>query len=100
MTKNVSFQTAPKKLAALDRLAKARDCDRSEVINDAIDTYLDVQDWQTEYIEDAVTLADAGGSFVAHADVVTWAKSLNRGTGAPDPEPTIKPRRKNRQKSA
>ncbi len=89
MPKSVSFQTAPKKLAAIDRLAKARDCDRSDVINEAIDSYLDGQEWQADYIKEAVVEADAGGPFIAHADVAAWAKTLGTGEVAPDPEPTI-----------
>ena len=58
--KTVSFRLEPEKVAALDKLAKAQTRDRTFLLNEAVDAYLDVQRWQIEHIQEGVTQADAG----------------------------------------
>jgi predicted transcriptional regulator len=58
--KTVSFRLEPEKVAALDRLAKAQTRDRTFLLNEAVDAYLDAQHWQIEHIKEGVTQADAG----------------------------------------
>jgi predicted transcriptional regulator len=48
------------RLQALDKVAAGLDRDRTYVVTQAIDAYLDVQRWQIEYIEEAVREAQAG----------------------------------------
>jgi predicted transcriptional regulator len=36
----IGFQISPEKLAQLDLMAKAMNCDRSQVLSEAVDTYL------------------------------------------------------------
>ena len=48
--KIVSFRLDPGKVAALDKLAKAQTRDRTFLLNEAVDAYLDVQRWQIEHI--------------------------------------------------
>jgi predicted transcriptional regulator len=93
-TKQVSFRTAPEKIEALDRVAAALDRDRSYVINQALDVFLEVHDWQVAHIARAKKEADAGGPFIAHEDMVRWIDSLGTEGELPAPAPTIKKRRK------
>jgi predicted transcriptional regulator len=58
--KTVSFRLEPEKVAALDRLAKAQTRDRTFLLNEAVDAYLNVQRWQIEHIKEGVRQADAG----------------------------------------
>ena len=58
--KTVSFRLEPEKVAALDRLAKAQTRDRTFLLNEAVDAYLDVQRWQIEHIQEGLRQADAG----------------------------------------
>ncbi|HZS48757.1 MAG TPA: CopG family transcriptional regulator [Blastocatellia bacterium] len=56
----ISFETDEQKLSALDTIAAALNRDRTFVINDAIDTYLQIHQWQIEEIKKALAEADAG----------------------------------------
>ena len=61
MTKQtVSFRTDAERIKALDAIAEGQDRNRSYLINEAIDNYLDVQAWQREHIRKALAAADAG----------------------------------------
>jgi predicted transcriptional regulator len=48
------------RIAALDEVAGGLDRDRSYVVTQAIDAYLDTQAWQIGYIEEALSEAGAG----------------------------------------
>jgi predicted transcriptional regulator len=48
------------RLEALDKVAAGIDRDRTYVVTQAIDAFLDVQKWQIEYIEEAIREAQAG----------------------------------------
>lgn len=58
--KTVSFRIEPEKVAALDKLAKAQTRDRTFLLNEAVDAYLDVQRWQVEHIKEGLRQADVG----------------------------------------
>jgi RHH-type transcriptional regulator, rel operon repressor / antitoxin RelB len=60
MAKSVTFRLDDDKLQFLDQLAKSQDRDRSYLINQAVEDYLDVRRWQIEQINKAVADADAG----------------------------------------
>ena len=45
---------------ALDQIATNLDCDRSELIKQAIDTYLQNYQWQVNHILQGIQQADAG----------------------------------------
>jgi RHH-type rel operon transcriptional repressor/antitoxin RelB len=66
-----------KKREALDALAQAQDRDRTYVLNEAIDAYLEVHQWQIEHIKEGIRQADAG-QFGSDAAVATafsrWRK--------------------------
>ena len=67
------------RLQALDRLAAGLDRDRTYVVTQAIDAFLDVQKWQIEYIEEAMRKAQAG-EFASAAEV---ASAFTRLRGRP-----------------
>jgi predicted transcriptional regulator len=73
----ISFRLDPKKREALDAVARAQDRDRTYVLNEAIDAYLDVHQWQIEHIQEGMRQADAG-EFASDAEVAAafsrWRK--------------------------
>lgn len=56
----ISFRLDAGKQKALDLIAEGLSRDRSFVINEAVDAYLDAHDWQIEHIREGVKQADAG----------------------------------------
>ena len=64
----VSFQLDSEKIEALDALAAVLGCDRSCLLNEAVDAYLDIQQWQFQHIQTSIRQADAG-RFIQHKGV-------------------------------
>ena len=60
MTRSVTFRIDDDKLEFLDRLAKSQDRDRSHLISQAVENYIEVKRWHIEQVEKAVAEADAG----------------------------------------
>lgn len=56
----VSFRIEESKKRRIDDLASLRERDRSYLINEALDAYLDLMDWQLAHIEEGVRQAEAG----------------------------------------
>lgn len=56
----ITFSVDSKKREAIDQMAQNLECDRSEVLNQAIDYYLDVQQWHKQEIKTAITEANQG----------------------------------------
>ena len=77
MVKTVSFRTDSRKVEALDALASVYDRDRSYLLNEAVDNYLDLQQYHIELIEEGVRQADAG-ELVDHSDVEKIVAKLRR----------------------
>jgi predicted transcriptional regulator len=57
---NVTFRTDDEKLRELDALALMADRDRSYLLNEAIDGYLELRRWQLDEIAKGLAEADAG----------------------------------------
>lgn len=57
---SVSFRTDQKKVKQLDSLAKRQHRARTQLIDEALENYLEVQKWQMEEIKTAIREADAG----------------------------------------
>ena len=55
----VSFRIEESKKDKIDMLASLQDRDRSYIINEALDTYLDLMEWQRTHIEEGKNQADA-----------------------------------------
>jgi predicted transcriptional regulator len=65
---NISFRMDSEKREALDAVASALDRDRSYVINEAIEAYLDIHRWQLGHIREGLRQAD-GGEFATEAEM-------------------------------
>jgi predicted transcriptional regulator len=57
---NITFRIDSDKKATLDAIAAGINRDRSYVLNEAIEAYLDMHQWQIEEIEKGIAEADAG----------------------------------------
>jgi len=77
MDKTVSFRTDSRKVEALDQLASVYDRDRSYLLNEAVDNYLDLQQYHIELIEQGIRQADEG-ALVDHSDVEKMVAKLRR----------------------
>jgi predicted transcriptional regulator len=60
MKQPVNFRLEDDKVAALDRLAKSLDRDRSYLLTEAVNSYLELHEWQIEQIQEGIREADAG----------------------------------------
>ena len=60
MTKSVTFRLDDDKLQVLDGLATTMDRDRSYLLNEAVENYIDLHQWQINEIRQAIAEADAG----------------------------------------
>lgn len=56
----ITFRVDAQKKKALDAIAAGIDRDRSYVLNEAIENYLEVHDWQLAHIKEGLRQADAG----------------------------------------
>jgi predicted transcriptional regulator len=64
----ITFRIPSKKRAELDRLALRNTRDRSFLLNEAVDAYLETQAWQEKHIEQG--LADAKkGNFASAKEI-------------------------------
>jgi predicted transcriptional regulator len=57
---NVTVRLDNQTIAQLDHFAASVDRDRSYLIKEAIDNYLDLKQWQADEIRKAIAEADAG----------------------------------------
>ncbi len=76
-THAISFRISADKLDKLERLAKATQRPRSWHVDQALDAYLDVQSWQLEHIEKAIT-SIRQGRVVPHDKVRDWLLSWGK----------------------
>ena len=60
MSKSVTFRLDDEKLRFLDVLADAHDRDRSYLLKEAVENYIDLHRWQISEIRQAIAEADAG----------------------------------------
>lgn len=73
----VSFRLDSDKVRALDTVAEALDRDRSYLLNEAVESYLEVQQWHIEQIKAGVRQADRG-KLIDHSDVKRMAARWRR----------------------
>jgi RHH-type rel operon transcriptional repressor/antitoxin RelB len=74
--KTVSFRLDAQAVAQLDELAEAQARDRTFLLNEAVNAYLDVQRWQIEHIQESVRQADSGMGIPQQAVVAKWRRRL------------------------
>ncbi len=65
---NVTVRLDKSKIEQLDQFAAVADRDRSYLIKEAIDQYLELKQWQAEQVRKAIAEADAG-QFVPEAEI-------------------------------
>ena len=70
----ITFRTETDKRAAIDTLSKALGQDRTATLNQAIDTLLDIYDWQVKHIEKGLEQA-RNEQFVEEAE---WRRRFRR----------------------
>ena len=68
----VSFRLASDKVSALDELANSLDRDRTYLLAEAVQAYLDTQQWHLEQIRAGIAEADAG-KVIEHRRVKSMA---------------------------
>jgi predicted transcriptional regulator len=66
-------------------VARALDRPKSWVIEQAVQDFVAVQEWQLAAIDEGLRAADAG-RVIAHEDVVAWVQSWGRPDELPMPE--------------
>ena len=58
--KTITFSLDAQKCQSIDEIALLLKCDRSYVLNEAINAYLEIHSWQLDHIKEGVRQADAG----------------------------------------
>jgi predicted transcriptional regulator len=70
----ITVRVENRKRQALDTLAHAMDRDRSYILNQAIETYLDLHTWQIAHIREGLRQAQSG-RFASDSEVKkAWAR--------------------------
>jgi len=73
----ISFRLESDRLLALDTLAHSLDRDRSYLLGEAVQAFLDTQQWQLEQIRAGIADADAG-RLIDHRKVKAMASRWRR----------------------
>ncbi|MDH3601674.1 MAG: ribbon-helix-helix protein, CopG family [Candidatus Tectomicrobia bacterium] len=69
-TGRMSISVSPEKQEKLDAIAANADRSRSYIVNEAIDYYLDLYEWQTRRIEERLERAQSGDAkWIPHDEV-------------------------------
>jgi predicted transcriptional regulator len=66
--KSISFRTPSSKVEKIDNLAGAQHRDRSYILNEAIDQYLDLQNYHANLVEQGLRDSEAG-KIASHEEV-------------------------------
>ena len=64
--KTISFRAKAEKIQVLDRLAAIQDRDRTYMLNEALDRYLELNQYHIDQIREGLRQADAG-NLIDHA---------------------------------
>jgi RHH-type transcriptional regulator, rel operon repressor / antitoxin RelB len=81
----LTLHLRPDLLALLDELAGATQRTRVELVEEALEQYLDLQRWQLEGIRAALEEADRGEPGIPHERVAEWLDSWGTDHGSPLP---------------
>jgi predicted transcriptional regulator len=73
----ISFRLASDQVSALDELADSLDRDRTYLLAEAVEAYLDTQQWHLEQIRAGIADAEAG-RVIDHAKVKAMASRWRR----------------------
>lgn len=72
-TKRLSISVTPEKQEKLDAIANSLDCSLSWLVNQAIDHYLEIYDWQTKNIQERQIIASGKNARLHSSDRVDAA---------------------------
>lgn len=75
--KTISFRIPAKKVDSLDELASEMDRDRSYLLNEAVEYYLELNRYQLGLIEKGIAAAKAG-DFLEHSEVRKMIGKMGR----------------------
>lgn len=75
---NISLRIDESTLERLNKAAKDLDRPRSWVATEALDQFLSYHEHFTHAVETAIAEAEAGGTFIDHADVVAASKARSK----------------------
>ena len=79
-TGRMSLSVPPDKQAKLDAIAANADRSRSYIVNEAIDYYLDLYEWQTRRIEERLARTQSGDAgWIAHDAVFDRLEAKIKG---------------------
>ena len=76
--KTISFRMEAQKLGALDALAETLDRDRTYLLNEAVERYLELNEYHIKLIEKGLRAAEAG-DFVPPARMKRVITKMRRG---------------------
>ncbi len=74
----------------LEAMAASTRRSKSFLAAEAIEEFVELNEWQIARTRDAIREADAGGPFVAHEDMAEWLLSWGTADERPAPEPKIR----------
>ena len=74
---NITFRIDSEKRSALEAIAAGMERDRSYVLNEAINLYLEMHQWQMEEISQGIIEADAGDFATEEEVQAVFAKLTN-----------------------
>jgi predicted transcriptional regulator len=84
-TKSRSVRIPATYVERLDALAQQRGCTRADVLSEALDAYLDVEERQIKAIQKTINALDAGEPLIEHARVMEWVRSWGTPNELPRP---------------
>jgi predicted transcriptional regulator len=85
-TTTISVRISTSARNRLARLAKRTKRSQAFLAAEAIEDFLDLNEWQVAGIEEAIEQADRG-ELVPHEDVEAWVKSWGKKDELPRPKP-------------
>lgn len=75
--KTISFRMAAEKVETLDALAETMDRDRTYLLNEAVERYLELNEYHIKLIEKGLRAAEAG-DFVPQAEMKRLIAKMRR----------------------
>lgn len=91
-TSPISVRLRQETRERLARLAESTGRSQAWLAAEAIEEFVDLNEWQIGAIQTALDEADAGGPFAAHDDVKEWLESWGGKKTKPAPKAKIRRR--------
>lgn len=93
-TANVTIRLSRAVKERLSELAAQTERSEDELMTEAIESFVELRDWQAEEIRSALRESDEGGPFIAHEDMARWLQSWGSEDELPPPKASIRRRSK------